>query len=500
MKRVVISTVSLLLGTAAATSAQLYIYIAPQCSIDTRHFLAKQAEQYVKAASEARNPEDAERSLQDAFRTLNDAITRGEEANEAVWYFFGRAYALDMDYPGADSAFTRVESLRPDCADDTDTYRYALWSEAWAQAVPLLQANDYANAIPHMVDANLIHHGDPAVPFYLAQAYAQQPDRPLGIRHFKETIDVLSRRARDSAGVTGDVEFGHAQVLSTLSANADSSYADLVELSILNIATLYHQEANWDSAAAWYAAYRVVRPDDVSTLQTLTALLQISGRMEEAVGYFQEMIDNAASFGAHELFSIGASLFQIDRYEMAAEAFQAGLAQNPYYRDGVYNLGQSYFALASPTDAGGAPDANVAAQRTEWAELMLEQAKILEEIDPLNVSSLALVWQAYSLLGESDSATAVSDRANQLRFEVVVTEFVETDTGFEMAGEIVNLGTEALRFPGLTFNWITAAGDVMGSDAVAAHTISAGPDGKTLFRFSPSMEGIVAWLYQVQGS
>ena len=89
MRRIVIATAILTAAAASAATAQLGVYIPPQCEIDTKHFLAKQAEQYVKAASEARDAEDSERSLQDAFRTLNDAITRGEEGNAAGWYFFG---------------------------------------------------------------------------------------------------------------------------------------------------------------------------------------------------------------------------------------------------------------------------------------------------------------------------------------------------------------------------------------------------------------------------
>lgn len=496
MKRVVLATMVMTLASVGAASAQIGVYIPPQCEVDTKHFLAKQAQQYVKAASEARNPEDGERALQDAFRTLNDAIERGEEGNAAVWYFFGRAYVIDEDYAGADSAFSKVEAMLPECAEDTDTYRYQLFVAAWNPAVGLLQAGDFSGAKPDLIKANTIYHKEPNVPFYLATAHARDGETEEGLTRFKETVDLIEKMARDSAG-DASTAMDRAAIRAQLAGSADSAYAELYDVSVFNTARLFHQQAEWDSAATWYLAYREIHPDDVTSLQAAAGVLEMAGRTDESTALYAELMERTDDLPAQELFQTGVSLFQVDQYELAARAFVAGLEKNPYFRDGHYNLGQSYFALASPfdEDSTAEPSPEELAKRTEWALEMLEAAQALEEVDPLNVSSLQMLVQAYHLLGEADSTAAVIDRLNAMDFEFVVTGFTPLDGGVELVGEVVNLRENEIEFPGITIRWVDADGNTLMTDAIPPQTIPGME--RVEFQFSPMGEGIAAWLYEV---
>ncbi len=81
MKQLVLTglTVGFLLGSARETMAQtLNIYIPPECEMDMEHFLVRNAALYVKAATEARDSVDRNRSIGDASRVLRDALERGE--------------------------------------------------------------------------------------------------------------------------------------------------------------------------------------------------------------------------------------------------------------------------------------------------------------------------------------------------------------------------------------------------------------------------------------
>lgn len=469
---------------AKPTTAQLGVYIPPQCDIDTKHFLAKQAQQYVKAAAEARSDEDKVRALQDAFRTLNDAITRGEEGNPAIWYFFGRAYAIDEDFAGADSAFSKVEAMLPDCVDDTDTHRYNLWVPVYNEAVTALRAGDWATAKPNLIKANAVYHKEATVPFYLASIYAQDSEPDSGIVYFKEALNML---APDTVVEGADTTL--------VWPDTTAAKRDMYNTAVFNTARLYHQKQNWDSAVVWYERYRTIEPDEMTTLQSLSGIYEMIGESDKAEELFEEMLSRADQLSSQDLFSTGVSLFQADRYEMAAEAFTKGLEKNPYFRDGVYNLGQSYFALANPLEEEPTePTPEERAARTAWTVKMLGVAQRLVEVDPLNVASLQMLVQAYHLLGESDSTAAVIDQLNELDWEVVVTGFFQTDTGFDVTGNIQNLREEAIEFPGLTLHWINASGETVATDTVPGQTI----DGQATldFHFAPVGEGLAAWLYE----
>ena len=78
MKRVVLTAAAtvVLLGLAEPVSAQgLTFYMPPNCDLDTQHFLVRNAELYIKAATEARSDEQRLRSIDDAKRVLTDAFT-----------------------------------------------------------------------------------------------------------------------------------------------------------------------------------------------------------------------------------------------------------------------------------------------------------------------------------------------------------------------------------------------------------------------------------------
>ena len=97
MKQVFLAGVAtvVLLGSAWPASAQSFaIYMPPICELDTQHFLVRNAELYVKVATETRSEEQRTRSISDAQRVLMDALDGGEEMNPAVWYFLGRTHSL----------------------------------------------------------------------------------------------------------------------------------------------------------------------------------------------------------------------------------------------------------------------------------------------------------------------------------------------------------------------------------------------------------------------
>jgi tetratricopeptide (TPR) repeat protein len=477
MKRLIpivaLTAAAAVLRPAPATAQLEGVYIPPQCDIETKHFLVKQAALYVKSATEERNPEKQNQNLQDAFRVLQDALGRGEEGNPNVWYFLGRAYALVPDLPGADSAFGKVESMLPDCAEDTDSQRYNLWVPIYNKAVEALQANDYEAAKIPLTEAGTIYHKEPYVPFYLGTIWAQQSTPDSAIKYFKQTIGM--------AVDTGD-------------------YKEIYDLSVFNTARLYHQKEMYDSAIVYYEAYRELNPSDPTATTGLAAAYEAAGNTEGASRLFGEILAAADSMSALDLFSTGVSLFNQEEFETAAMAFGLGVQKNPYHRDGLYNLTQSWYAVASP-DAPEVPegqeppqptDAELA-KRGEAADSMLSAAKRLVGVDPQNEDSQRLLAAAWQLQGNDDSTLAVIYRLDSLQFDISVFRFNQTGAQVDVAGEIRNRKDQEITVPAIQFDFIDSTGAVVASDTFPGTTLA--PEQSTEFAFKPVGETIAAWRY-----
>jgi tetratricopeptide (TPR) repeat protein len=473
MKQVVLAGVvtALLLGAGEPVTAQGFvIYMPPNCELDTQHFLVRNAELYVKAATEARSDEQRTRSIGDAKRVLMDALDGGELSNPGVWYFLGRTYALEEDLAGADSAFAKAEELYPACGEDIDNQRRALWVPLYNQGAQALQAGDLATARDAFAKANQISNKESLVPFYLASVMVAQGDVVNAIPLFKKVVGM---------------------------GQTDEDHKESYETSLFNAGRLYHMRDQFDSAAVWYAKYREVVPNDAEAITGLHQVLEAAGHEEEALAFTDTLLAYADLLTDVDLFSAGVSLFQADRFERAIDAFRAGLEKNPNYRDGVYNLAQSYFALANPGDEedGQEPSSDEQEQRREAAEKMLEVTQRLVELDPANESSVRLLAAAYQLTGDTASTLDEMERVESMPFSVQIRRFQRSDAGARVQGTITNLKEEEITVPDLTFELLNVDGDVVARETVAGTTVSSG--GSTQFQFTASGEGIAAWRYRV---
>ncbi len=470
MKQVVWTGVAavLLLGVAGPVSAQgLTIYMPPNCELDTQHFLVRNAELYVKAATEARSDEQRDRSIADAKRVLMDALEAGEETNPGVWYFLGRTYALESDLLGADSAFTKAEALYPDCAEDMDNQRRSLWVPLYNQGAEALGVEDLAAAREAFAQADQISNKEPFVPYYLASVLISQNDIPGALELFKKTVGM---------------------------GQTEGDYEERYLTSLFNAGRLHHMLQQWDSAAVWYAKYRQVSPDDREALTGLLQVLESGGHDEEALSFTDTILAHADAMTAIGLFTAGVSLFQANRYETAVQAFRAGLEKNRYYRDGVYNLAQAYFAIANPGDSTEAPTEEEQETRDEAAREMLDVAKRLPEIDPATESSMRLLAAAYQLNGDTTATLALLERIEALTFDVRIDLFQSSDSGYQVQGTIANPKEEETMVPDLVFEFVDLDGRVVTTETVYGRTLTSKATDR--FQLSPVGEGIAAWRYR----
>ena len=176
-----------------------------------------------------------------------------------------------------------------------------------------------------------------------------------------------------------------------------------------------------------------------------------------------------------------------------------GLAKNGHYRDGVYNLAQSYFALANPADREEGEDVSPDEEkaRDEAAKLMLEVSQRLVEIDPSSENTLRLLAAAYQLTGDTTSTRNLLERMEELTFNVAVELFQATDAGYQVQGTISNLKEEDTIVPDVVFEFVDAEGEVVTVETVSGTTLA--PKGSAPFELNPLGDGIAAWRYKVEG-
>jgi tetratricopeptide (TPR) repeat protein len=320
--------------------------------------------------------------------------------------------------------------------------------------------------------ADLISDNEPLVPYYLASVLVFEEDIAGALPLFKKMMAMGQKE--------GDYE---------------ESYVN----ALFNAGRLHQMLEEWDSAAVWYAKYRQVVPEDPEAITSMLRVLEAAGRDEDALTFTDTILAHADVLTDLDIFAAGVALFQADRFEASARAFLVGSAKNRHYRDGVYNLAQSYFALANPAGREEGEDVlpDEKKARDEAAKQMLEVSQRLVEIDPANENSLRLLAAAYQLTGDTTSTLSLLERIEELTFDVKVELFQRTDGGYQVQGTISNLKEEGTTVPDVVFEFVDTGGEVIATETVSGTTLAA--KGSARFEFSPLGEGIAAWRYKVGG-
>ena len=452
-------------------------FAQPTCDVSRSHYLVNSAAVYLRTAAQG-NPSETERHLQDAHRVLIQAITeKGQDQNGSAWYYLGRYYEMKRDFKGADSAFTRAERLLPDCAADIRDKRRRMWIPALNSGVNQLRDNDKDAALEAFRHANEIYRAEPPAYYYMAGIFADLQQRDSAVKYYARALNL----AQDS-----------------LNAH-DEQYDEIRNTSAFNVARLYHRAQMLDSAAAWYRRFRSDNPNDPDALTGLASVLQEAGHEDEAMAMYDTVLAMADSMPTLELFQAGVAMFRAQRFQRAVQLFQRGLERNPYYRDALFNLANTYLSIATEINPDSAKSdsarTRLEQEQHEWGQKMMPVVRRLLDVDPANYGALQLLLASYRLQGEADSALAVAERRSKAKFDVTVSTFQPTGSGYDVRGIITNRDSVAVTVPTLTFDFLDESGKVVQTLTVDQQTLDA--DGVVPFALNPVGEGIAAWRYKV---
>lgn len=460
---------TMLIVTASTATAQ---WVPIECDLNTGHYLVNSARLYLRNAGRTRHQSQRERDLRDAYRVLTQAIAEGRDNDAAVWYLMGRWYAIRRDLAGADSAWDKAIIGAPQCRDDIITNRRRLWVPILNRGVDALHAGEWDAAKTEFRTANQIFDAEPMSYYYLGQAHQNSQQNDSAIANYRLAIEIANREE-----------------------NRDKEqFADIPERASFNVALLYNNERQYDSAVVWFQRYRKIKPDDYEAMTAHATALSRAGHEDDALVLYDSVLLRADEMPALQLFEAGAALFRASRYELAAQAFHAGLERNPYFRDALYNLANTYFRL-SELDSG-LTNEEADAWSVELGEKMHPIAKRLVAVDPASTTAMRLLAASYLLRGVDDSTVATLERVEQMTFDVTISVFrSEPDGGYELRGLITNQSEGEAAVPTLTFEFLDRAGEVVESTEIPAQTLEEG--GGAPIGIRAASDAIAAWRYSL---
>ncbi|HEX4633306.1 MAG TPA: tetratricopeptide repeat protein [Gemmatimonadales bacterium] len=474
-------------------------WVPPKCDLPgAGHFLVASAVVYLKKGKETQFPDLKEREYRDAYRVLTQAVTTGQDKNAGAWYYLGRYYIEEKDLTGMDSSFAKVEALEPKCHDEIYFWRHNAWVPIYNNAVHALNSGKADSALT-----------------YLHQASKASPAEPDGISLMGTLF--FNNSQYDSAATY----FNKGLVLAQ-----DPKFAKNRKDLMFNLAAAEQQQKNYDSAAAVYRAYIKANPNDPSAVSQLANTFAAGGHPDSARALYQEMLQHADSIDALTLFSAGVAMYNsapqapdtaqlgskcrddarkvrpaltaaaIKRrcdepnkqamtdyatnskgaFTLAIQAFRTGLAKNPYYRDAIYNLTNTYLV-------------------TGQKDSMLAMARRLYAADPMNRKTLQLMAEAHQEQGRSDSALHYITLADSLLpFEVTVGQFQPSDQNATITGLFTNFHTTKMAAAKVTFEFLDPHGKVIASQTQDVPAMDAG--GNTAFNVQAIGANIAAWRYK----
>ncbi|MEO8200277.1 MAG: tetratricopeptide repeat protein [Gemmatimonadota bacterium] len=456
-------------GNTAVIAAQPSQYQAPTCEeFRGGHFKVKSGATYIQSAlSSASN---RERLLSDADRVLREAITTDNQASSpAAWYWLGRVYLYRGDVGGADTSLAKAQQLAPNCADEVRKLKLPTYAALMRPASELMQAGNPDSAL-----------------IFLRQAASFSPDAPYAYQNMG--IIYFNKKQLDSAATA----FEKAVAASETKAATDTAYASLRTSTTFNLAAVYQNAGRHKDAVEALHRYLGWNPADNDAKRALANSFRALNMVDSAKVIESQLLTTATAGGGApgsaggtgagvDVFDLGVKAFTDKNYEEAARAFHQALADNPNYRDALFNLANTYIQMNN-------------------GDSLVAVGERLVGLDPMNEDNLRLLARGYQIKKRQEQTLKYVVQISELPVNVQVATFqpgagsatlVGSATG-RAAKDISEKPIAAVPLT-LVFEFLDASGKAVTSQEVA---VKALPDGeKQDFTVTAQGEGIVAWRY-----
>ena len=268
-------------------------YEVPLCPLKGGDYRTASAGLYLKTAAEGMTDDLTNRRSQvdskkytdivnKAIKAATDAIAANPQS-AAGWYYLGRGDLQLGDLRGADSAFTRVETLSPDCAIEIKGLRQKAWLVLVQPSTEFMRAGQLDSSLAVLRDAMIIARYYPQGFYNLAGTFANMKPQPM--------ID------------SAIFYFKIAQEKSA----TDTQFASTLKNATYNMAYLYQSAGDNQNAIVQYRKYLAIDPNDVDVKRALASTLRLTGSPAEAAQLEQQLM-SSGSMTTGELATMGVQL------------------------------------------------------------------------------------------------------------------------------------------------------------------------------------------------
>jgi len=439
-------------------------YIPPTCGMKGGHFKVSSGATYLKTGIETEVPENRSRALSSGQKVILEAINQnGQEKNPAAWYYLGRIYLQQGDIVAADTAFTKAEALAPACKKDITDVRYSGWVPLVNAGITFSKAQNDDSALVLYRQANTIYRDKPSA--FLAAAVI------LANKKMDDSAIVYLQKAADIASAANMTE--------------DRNQATF------NLAAVLQRQNRNDEAIAALERYLGWVPKDVEAKKALATLYRATGKTDKAKALEQELLatpgagagaGGAAAVGSEDVNNIGVNLYNEKKYPEAAAAFEKAVAAEPYNRDALSNLSNTYLALKN------GPKLTTTAER-------------LVAIEPLSENSLKLLGEGNRQSKKIDKAVKVAEQVLALPVNVEVTTFAPTGAGAKLTATATGRAAQTAAgkpVPGapmvLVFEFLDPKGTPVTTQEAQIPALASGATHE--IKLDAQGAGIRAWRYK----
>ena len=441
-------------------------YQAPTCELKSGHFKVSSGATYLKTGIETDVPENKARVWESGHKVLLEAIQQnGQAENPAAWYYLGRIYLQQGDLTGADSALARAEKGAPQCSKDIQQFRQNGW------AALMRAGNNFEEQ--KNADSALVMYREAATIF---------PKSPLS--HYFVAKVLNEKGQADSAAVY----YGRAAAAGA--GTTDTSEIKVRDRSAFNEGAIYLNAKKYPEAVKAFERYLQWQPKDVEAKRGLAGAYRGGGQTDKAQALEQELVASGAAAGpnaaggagAQDLMSVGVNLYNDKKYDEAAKAFEQVATAEPYNRDALFNLTNTYLAMKN-----GAK--------------LLATAERLTAIEPLNETAVKMLGEGYKQTSKVDEAVKTAEKVLAMPVDIKVNDLATTPQGATWTATAT--GRAATTATGkaipaapvaLTVEFLDAKGTVVGTADAQVPALEAGASQEV--KAAGQGAGITAWRYK----
>lgn len=372
----------------------------------------------------------------------------------------------------ADSAFKAVAAASPGCAEQIEPMHRMSVVAATNAATQQFNAGNIDSAKVLSERLLKLDPSSPHADHLLGNIEVKQQNYQAAVAHFDK---VIAATANDPS-------------LKEVHDNATISAAYLLQ----NLADADQGEGSKplaEKAARYFRSYIETHPDDASAKSALARTLVAAGDTVAASNMYSTMLADPSRYSPMDLLNAGVGAANAGKPAEALKLLDAGVAGNPYFRDGLFVLGQ------------------VALQAGELQKASDAIARLIQ-VDPNNPDNFHLRAAVYQeLIGTTkdkrvqkaltDSMMTANRVAGAMPVKVSVTDFAQPSNAQRiLSGTIENLSDKPADYT-LKVEFLDAKGTVVATKTEAV----AGVEARSSKAFSITVDqpGVVAYRYAPLG-